>query len=78
MLTANLWTEIGLTNGAAGSAKNIIFEKDAGPSNLLIAVVVEMGDWNRGPSLPGLPKHVAINAWTTHMQSLQSGFLKRT
>jgi ATP-dependent exoDNAse (exonuclease V) alpha subunit len=78
MLTANLWTEIGLTNGAAGTVRHIIFEKDAGPPNLPIAVVVEMGDWYRGPSLPGLPKHVVINARTTHMQSLQSGFLERT
>ncbi len=33
MLTANLWTEIGLTNGAAGTVRHIIFEKDAVPPN---------------------------------------------
>jgi DNA replication protein DnaC len=78
MLTANVWTEIGLTNGAAGTVRHIIFEKGFGPPNLPIAVVVEMGEWYKGPSLPGLPRHVAINARTTHVQSLQGGYLERT
>jgi hypothetical protein len=51
MLTWNLWTKYGLTNGATGTVKYIVFEKNVGPPALPIAVIVEMDEGYTGPCL---------------------------
>ena len=41
MLTANLWQEVGLCNGAAGTVYNILYLANHHPPDLPIAVVVD-------------------------------------
>ena len=60
MITNNIWTEMGLTNGAFGVVLHIIFAANVGPPNLPEAIIVEMDEPYSGPSLPGLPRHVVI------------------
>ena len=40
MLTANLWTEAGLVNGAIRTIQDILFREDQGPPFLPIAVLI--------------------------------------
>jgi ATP-dependent exoDNAse (exonuclease V) alpha subunit len=60
MITNNIWTEMGLTNGAFGVVRHIIFAANVGPPNLPEAIIVEMDEPYSGPCLPGLPRHVVI------------------
>jgi hypothetical protein len=65
MLTANLWVEKGLMNGAFGTIRNIIFESGMKPPNMPIAIVIEMDSNYTGPSVPGLPaRHIILNPKT--------------
>jgi len=60
MITNNIWTEMGLTNGAFGVVWHIIFAANVGPLNLPEVIIVEMDEPYSGPCLPGLPRHVVI------------------
>jgi ATP-dependent exoDNAse (exonuclease V) alpha subunit len=42
MITANLWTQYGIANGAIGHVRHIIFGEGEGPTNLAQYVIVEM------------------------------------
>ena len=42
MITQNVWTEMGLTNGCTGFLRRIIFEENTGPPGLPIALIIEM------------------------------------
>ena len=48
MLTMNLWSSVGLCNGATGTVVNIIFHNNHQPPDLPIAVMVEFENY-RGP-----------------------------
>ena len=61
MLTQNVWTEKGLTNGCTGVLKHIIFKNKIGPPNLPEALIIEMDPGYTGPHLLGLPRHIVIN-----------------
>ena len=82
MITSNLWTEVGLTNGAMGTVRSIIFAEGVLPPALPRAVVVEMDDGYLGPCLPGMPRHVVINPKTVYSHSKggssETGSLERT
>ena len=64
MLTSNLWTEIGLHNGAMGVVVDIIYEDSVGPTNgsLPKAVVVQFPDLDDSIPcfLPDVQKTVSI------------------
>jgi ATP-dependent DNA helicase PIF1 len=77
MLTSNEWTETGLTNGATGTLRYLIFEESGGPPNLPIAAVVEMDSFYTGPHLENKPRHVVI-APKTCSTSDGSNTLERT
>ena len=49
MLTMNLWSTVGLCNGANGKIVDLIYDNDHCPPNLPIAVIVEFDDYS-GPS----------------------------
>ena len=51
MLTANLWVEVGLVNGAIGTVVSICYEDDKCPPDLPIAVMVKFDSY-KGPTLP--------------------------
>ena len=59
-LTSNLWTQAGLTNGAEGKVRYIIYNPGEQPPALPVAVISTFKDY-RGPRyLPDLPKSVPI------------------
>jgi hypothetical protein len=60
MLTMNLWTDVGLCNGATGIVREFIYANNQQPPDLSAAVIVEFDDY-RGPSLSKLhPSWVPI------------------
>lgn len=60
MLTMNLWTDVGLCNGATGIVREFIYANNQQPPDLPAAVIVEFDDY-RGPSLSKLhPSWVPI------------------
>lgn len=50
MLTMNLWTDVGLCNGATGFVVDFIYANNQQPPDLPIAVIVKFDDY-AGPSL---------------------------
>ena len=60
MLTMNLWTDVGLCNGATGVVVDFIYSTNQQPPNLPIAVIVKFDDYT-GPSINNeLPHCVPI------------------
>ncbi len=49
MLTMNLWTDVGLCNGATGIVREFIYANNQLPPDLPVAVIVQFDDY-RGPS----------------------------
>lgn len=45
MLTANLWQEVGLCNGAAGTVHDIVYQEGHCPPSLPVAVLVQFDDY---------------------------------
>ena len=41
MLTCNLWTELGLCNGALGTVRHVIYAEGHSPPVLPIAIIVQ-------------------------------------
>ena len=50
MLTANIWVEVGLVNGAMGTVQAICYDNDQSPPNFPIAVTVHFDSYC-GPTL---------------------------
>ena len=50
MLTMNLWTDVGLCNGATGIVVDFIYATNQQPPDLPIAVIVKFDDYT-GPSI---------------------------
>ena len=50
MLTMNLWTDVGLCNGATGTVLDFIYANNQQPPDLPIAVIVKFDDYS-GPSI---------------------------
>ena len=61
MLTKNLWTEVGLINGAMGPVKRIIYQLGHSHNSLPIAVITQFDDTYIGPSIcSNIPNYVPI------------------
>lgn len=60
MIIHNIWTKVGLVNGATGVIRHFIFEKGVIPPALPLAIVVEMDEPYNGPHLLGKPRLVLI------------------
>lgn len=70
MLTMNLWSSVGLCNGATGTILDLIYESNHQPPDLPIAVIVHFNDYS-GPSISDiLPSCVPICPVTVSIQSL--------
>ena len=77
MLTMNLWSEVGLCNGATGKVIDVVYADNHSPSNLPIAVIVQF-DYYTGPSfIETLPKGVPIPPITVTYQSLDPNIHER-
>ena len=63
----NLWTDIGLCNGATGTIAEFIYASNQQPPNLPIAIIVKFNDYT-GPSLTGL---IEFQDVYQHVQSQQ-------
>ena len=51
MLTRNLWTEVGLCNGAVGTVRDVIYADNCKPPTLPIAIIVQFDEKDySGPS----------------------------
>ena len=50
MLTMNIWTEVGLCNGALGTVIDFVYAKDQAPPTLPICVLVQFDEDYSGPS----------------------------
>ena len=50
MITMNLWTDVGLCNGANGAVLNFMYARKLQPPDLPIAVIVKFNDYGR-PSI---------------------------
>ena len=64
LLTQNLWQEAGLTNGARGTVKHIIYEEGQKPPKLPVCVIVEF-DQYRGPWYKNMKNCVPITPSTS-------------
>lgn len=72
MLTMNLWTEVGLCNGALGTIVDFVFAEGQQPPCLPVCVIIQFDETYNGPSVsPSLPKcNVPICPITKVSQSL--------
>ena len=76
MLTMNLWSSVGLCNGATGTVIDFIFETNHRPPDLPVAVIVQF-DKYRGPSFNDTqPSYVPICPITISSES-QNGLHER-
>ena len=72
MLTMNLWTDVGLCNGATGTIVDLIYASNQQPPDLPIAIVVKFNDYT-GPSLTNrIPGCVPICPITATCKTLDS------
>ena len=72
MLTMNLWSQVGLCNGATGIVRHIIYENNHHPPDLPVAVIVAFDNY-RGPAfIDAQPSYVPICPVTVSLQSQKS------
>jgi ATP-dependent DNA helicase PIF1 len=70
MVTANLWVDRGIMNGAFGTVRHIIYDSNSVENNMPNAIVLEMDQNYTGPSVPGLPeRHIVLNTKTNFTYS---------
>ena len=69
MLTTNLWQQVGLCNGAAGTVHEFIYVEGQSPPNLPIAVLVNFDDYIGPIFLQHQPKCIPIPPITSEWQS---------
>ena len=78
MLTANLWQEVGLCNGAIGTVYKLLYTETNIPPNLPIAVLVDFNDYIGPTFLSDKPKCIPVppllSEWVSsgkHLSRLQ-------
>lgn len=69
MLTANIWQQVGLCNGASGIVYKLMYQEGHSPPNLPIAVLVKFQHYTGPPFLPNHPKCVPIVPITFEWES---------
>ena len=77
MLSMNLWSSVGLCNGATGTVAHIIYQNNHQPPDLPIAVIVEFENY-RGPVFnENQPLCIPVYPITVTSQT-ETGFHERT
>ena len=75
MLTMNIWTDVGLCNGALGTVLYFVYAKTHNPPTLPICVLVQLDDDYNGPSISQrYPRCVPICPITQVSQNLGQRF----
>ena len=69
MLTANIWQEVGLCNGAPGTVEQLLYHDNHRPPDLPIAVLVEFDSYVGPPFINSQPKCVPIPPLSFEWQS---------
>ena len=69
MLTANLWAQVGLCNGAAGSVMHILYPEGQCPPSMPIAVIVKFDAYTGPNFLDDCPQCVPIPLTTFEWES---------
>ena len=77
MITSNVWTSVGLSNGATGTCRHKIYAKNMGPPNLPWAIIIEMDESYNGLHLKNKPRHIALNPITAKAQTTTGIELER-
>ena len=70
MLTRNICTQQGLTNGSFGTVKAIIYDSNSKPPDLPLAVVVQFPSFKGRSCLPDIPNCVAIKPETAEWYTM--------
>ena len=74
MLTANLWQEVGLCNGAARTVHQILYCDDHQPPDLPVALLIRFDTYAGSSFIPSLPNVVPISPitfeWAVETQKL--------
>ena len=71
MLTMNIWTNVGLCNGALGTVKDFVYAEGQVPPMLPISVLVQFDEGYGGPSLcTSIPRCVPVSPITVTSESL--------
>ena len=71
MLTMNIWTKVGLCNGALGTLMDFVYAEGQVPPTLPISVLVQFDESYCGPSLSSaVPRCVPVCPITVNSQSL--------
>ncbi len=60
MLTANIWQQVGLCNGAAGTVHQFLYQADHKPPHLPIAVLVDFDNYAGPPFISSRPNCVPV------------------
>jgi ATP-dependent DNA helicase PIF1 len=74
MITNNLWTEFGITNGSFGILTHIIYEHNKQPPSLPSSIIVKMDNDYIGPHIKDYPKHIVINPITHFYQDKKNTY----
>ena len=75
MLLRNIWTEVGLCNGALGTVHQIIYAENQCPPSLPVAILVKFDDSYKGPSYSQkIPNLVPIPPCTSSSESLGKSY----
>ena len=69
MLTANIWQEVGLCNGAAGTVHQLLYQDDHKPPDLPIAVLVNFDNYAGPLFLSSHPNCVPISPLSFEWES---------
>lgn len=64
MLTAKIWQEVGLCNGASGVIRHFLYEANHRPPDLPVAIIVDFDNYSSPPFLNDHPNCVPIHPLT--------------
>ncbi len=76
-MRANLWTEMGLVNGATGTLLDIVYDFEKGPSDMPVVLICEFDGYNGlSPEVGGkwVPIPVITRGWESTVPCSRTQF----